>query len=294
MKQLGCMREKPRRLNSTIPARKTNEEFSTMTDEEEENEIIKMLDARVPFNQIAKQMHRSISKIVEINKRRQESRKPRQKSVASQAFKLYKDGKSALDVAIELGIEGEEAGKYWHQYLRLLDIEGLAKIYSEIGTALSDFLALFRDMKAQGLTKDQVLEVRNLFYKINDLSQTHINLTNQVVNLQKLVESLSQQRDQLSNQIQNLNTELAIKNSRYQELTLQVSTLKTIFDSIKRGNITYEKIQHIANNVAMSLIASRKEFLILALSSTIMTLRRGHIFTNKLFMGPHFSGNLTE
>ncbi|MEP6575425.1 MAG: hypothetical protein ABJB85_03240 [Nitrososphaerota archaeon] len=279
------MRKKSRRSNSTRPPPKTNDEFTPMSDEEEEKEIIKMLDARVPTNKIAKVRHVSVTRIVEINKRRKESRKPRQKSISSDAFKLFKDGKSALDVAIELGIEGDEVEIYWHQYLHLANIAELTKIYSETGTDLSDFLAFFHDMKVKGLTFEHLIELRNVSNNIHELSQTQINLTNQVVNLQNLVASLSQQRDQLNIQIQNVNSELALKNSQYHELTLQISNLKSILDSITQGNITYEKIQQIANNVAMSLIASRKEFLILALGSTIMTLQRDPTLA-ALFLAP--------
>jgi transposase len=55
-------------------------------------------------------------------------------SMHSKAFKLFKENKNLVDVAITLNIETDEVLCMYSDYLRLLKLQKLMTIYKEIGT----------------------------------------------------------------------------------------------------------------------------------------------------------------
>src|SRR5919198_2067400 len=50
---------------------------------------------------------------------------------ATQAYKLFSEGKKLLEVAIELGLKEKEASKYFSEFLRLKGLQEIYEIYLE-------------------------------------------------------------------------------------------------------------------------------------------------------------------
>ncbi len=69
--------------------------------------------------------------------------------VAPQAYKLFRSGKSPLDVAIILGLRSPEVEEFYSEYWRLRRQYRLWEIYQELcdSNYLRDFLELYRIMK---------------------------------------------------------------------------------------------------------------------------------------------------
>ena len=60
----------------------------------------------------------------------QSNQKPVKKlSLSSQAFALFSDGKTPVQVAVELNIDFQKVRKYWLEYLRLNKMTKLYNIY---------------------------------------------------------------------------------------------------------------------------------------------------------------------
>ncbi len=72
-------------------------------------------------------------------------------SVTSKDFQMFKEGKSRVDVAIELDIESYEAISVFHDYLQLINLDRLVTTYQYLGNNLSRFLKLFDMMKEKGI-----------------------------------------------------------------------------------------------------------------------------------------------
>ena len=60
--------------------------------------------------------------------------------VTSEDFQMFKEGKSRVDVAIELDIESYEAISVFHDYLQLINLDRLVTTYQYLGNNLSRFL----------------------------------------------------------------------------------------------------------------------------------------------------------
>lgn len=245
-----------------------------LTEEEEEKEIIKMLDDHVPISEIAHFVRRNPNYITEINKRLKESRKPRQKSIGSLAFELYRMGKNSLDVAIELGLEGEEAEKYKLQHWHLCNLDELTKIYSDYGPQFVQLIGICKNLLDRGITISKALEILKLSYEVNNLYQNWNYLTEVVTNLTISKNQLIDENNQLKIQSGNLNPEIAEKRMMVGQLNQSIEKLSSVLNSINDGNIDYQTIKQIAKESGESLIRSRVEALECAVFAVILTLRK--------------------
>ena len=59
---------------------------------------------------------------------------------ATQAYKLFDEGKKPVDVAIQLGLSEKEATRYYTEYWRLMHLYILHSIYKELNGDLSPIL----------------------------------------------------------------------------------------------------------------------------------------------------------
>lgn len=246
----------------------------SLTEEELEEKVKKLYDVGYTFPEMAEELHKSITTIKEITDKIDASRKPKQKSKASEAYRLYKEDKGSLDVAIEVDIDAKEAEAYWEDFLRLKNLDELMRIYHEVGKELSIFLTFYSDFQAQGLTIDQIPILRKLDWQADQLSKQIIFRTGEAKRLDDLMASLSSQIPQLSAKRDNLNLEIMDKSIQKEQLSQQISNLNSILNSILQDNISYQKIEQIAKKLGGSIITSRLEALTTALLAIILTLRK--------------------
>jgi hypothetical protein len=64
-------------------------------------------------------------------------------SISSRAFELYSQQKSPLEVAISMGLEAEDAIKYYKEFLMLLGITEFTMVYLQIKDNAIQFVNLF-------------------------------------------------------------------------------------------------------------------------------------------------------
>jgi hypothetical protein len=89
-------------------------------------------------------------------------------SLSAQAYKLFSDRKTPLEVAIALNLGESEATKFYKQYWKLKQLHNLNMVYEELRGDIDPFLRLYRLSKVKGMGVKQVvnlLEIAN-----NDLS----------------------------------------------------------------------------------------------------------------------------
>jgi hypothetical protein len=72
-------------------------------------------------------------------------------SITSRAFQMFRDGKSRIDVAIDLDLESYEVINLFHDYLRVLNLDRLVTTHQYLGDSLSLFLDLFDKMRNEGI-----------------------------------------------------------------------------------------------------------------------------------------------
>jgi Sigma-70, region 4 len=106
---------------------------------------------------IAKISPRDIKPI--IDKAYQEKERKEHKSTAVQAYELFSKGKTPLQVAIDLNIGEAPATQHYTEYLRLMQIDDITKIYLEFKGDVSYFVELCKAAKAAHISIPQVIKL---------------------------------------------------------------------------------------------------------------------------------------
>ena len=265
------MNKNSRKRKSVLLAR---EDFDSLSPEDQEKKIIEMLDAHVPINKIAQIASRGVKAIMEIRDRHQQSLKPRTKSLASQAFELFRQGKNVLYVAIELGIEAAEAENYLSQYWRLSRLDVLWNLYNNLGeTELKEFILTYNHLRSRGITVDQAIEMRNLMLKVNEIQDLFNSLIKEKAQLESDLPYIRQQRDQLVSQVGNSNFELNKKEQMVMQIRQEYENLISISNSIRRQDITFQQIEQIAKEAAKAAMTSREEQIFTCMLALITILK---------------------
>ena len=77
----------------------------------------------------------------------------------ARAFQMFKDKNSLADVAIELDKNTDTVLNFYADYLRLVRMDGLVRIYHDLGKDFPLFFHLYRRIKKEGLGKEDITEL---------------------------------------------------------------------------------------------------------------------------------------
>ena len=97
----------------------------TLTRKERESLVIDLLNKCTPIREIAKQAGLSFRDIGAIKKKAEEEKKASKEQAdkvtkSTQAYKLFSEGKSPVQVAIALNLQEPEVAKFYVEYWKLL------------------------------------------------------------------------------------------------------------------------------------------------------------------------------
>ena len=108
------------------------------------------------IREIAKRVHMSFSDIGAIIKREFGSEKL-ELSREAQILKLWRKGTKPIDIAIKFNITADEVQKRHREYRDLCGMNELNKIYDEHGGEIEPFIQLYKTMKEQGLSTEDII-----------------------------------------------------------------------------------------------------------------------------------------
>ncbi len=160
---------------------------------EKEELVVKLHQENKTIRQIAEMVHMSFKDIGAII-RRIDARADddnndsdlSNKSKATQALHLFKNGKKPIEVAINLDISASEIEDILQEYWVLNQLDELALVYYEIRNDLDLFLRLFHTLKKNKLInqKDILTVLRYAAFDIPTLENRCQQLSNDVLELQ--------------------------------------------------------------------------------------------------------------
>ena len=168
--------------------------------QQKEKLVIDLLNQGFTYPQIAKRAHVSFSEIKRIeqmvtgdDKRGQEEggeKEKKAKSIHCQAFELFLQNKSPVQVAIDLELETDRTMTFLYDFLRLQNMQRAAKILKENKDQLGPFVKLFEWLKKNNTRG------KDIRYAIEMINNIHA-LEQQKESLKKEVESIKGDRDYL-------------------------------------------------------------------------------------------------
>jgi hypothetical protein len=189
-----------------------------LSKKEKEKLVIKMANEGKTTREIAKAVHISLKDIGQIIRKvtgdddespaekenKEQNKQNRMKSLShyAQAFQMFKEGKSLVDVAIEIDQESITVLNYYKDYLRLTRMKNLVILYDELKDDFPLLIHLYRRIKKEGLNKQDITKLLENQNKLVELDEC-VNLYNdriqeqisQKVGLEKEINRLRTKRD---------------------------------------------------------------------------------------------------
>jgi transposase len=112
------------------------------------------------YREISKIVKMSVRDIGEIVKKAyQEKERQEHKSLSVQAYELFSNGNTLLEVAIKLNLGQVQATQYYWEYLKLRGFDDIAKIYQELQGSVWYFVKLCKEAKAAKMGIPQVINL---------------------------------------------------------------------------------------------------------------------------------------
>jgi hypothetical protein len=203
-------------------------------------------------------------------------------SISSQAYRLFSEDKTPLDVAIELSLTESATTKYFREHWRLKGLHNLDLIYEDIKDDISFIIKLHRKMRAAGVGVEQVINLIKIAN--NDLpvvEQNYQKLKREVDFLEsrKLEEHkiLSEIQDQINGSgkmLEFLETSCQEVNTNIDKLERKEIRLKKLVRRFKENDEEYLKIKDTVKEEVMRLLLGGKQLLRLACWSIVESMRK--------------------
>jgi chromosome segregation ATPase len=205
-----------------------------------------------------------------------------QPSLSTQAYKLFSEGKTPLEVSIALNLRESEATKFCREYWKLKQLYNLNMVYEEIKNDIASFLKLYKSAKAKGMGVQQVVDVLAI---ANDdlpaIEERFKRLRNDVSMLQSQKHTCKRNLYQLNNQIatssrflNSLRMSCERERREIENLRNEKAKLNDTITEFKSNNEEYLKIKQAAEENVKTVLTNSKILLNFATASIIESLRR--------------------
>jgi hypothetical protein len=202
-------------------------------------------------------------------------------SKASQAYQMFFDGKSPMEVAIALDMREPEVTQLYKESWSLKQIYDLNSIYLETKGVLGSFVKLYMLSKKAGLDAESVARILRL---ANDdlprLECKYYNLKSEIKSLEAKKESLIRIMQDYDNQLMSLGKsfdnycrqcqEEEGKLTDLQRKRLQAESLASHFENNNEG---YLNIRNVVEDKVYSTLSNAELLLKFAVSSVLHSIR---------------------
>jgi transposase len=216
-------------------------------------------------------------------KQQQEQEQQQQLSLSTQAYKLFSEGKSLIQVAVALNLKESEITRFYKEYCKLNQMHGLNMAYEELKGDIIPFLKLYRSARSAGMNEEHVVNLLRITNDADNLSavEHRYNGLKQEVNSLEIIKlNLNNNLQDLKNQISTLRKTLGFCDLTHKEQIEKIACLQAkriaLEDLVRRfenNNEEYLKINQIVKDKVSSILSDGKVLLRLALYSLMESIR---------------------
>jgi DNA-binding Lrp family transcriptional regulator len=135
-----------------------------LTREEKETLVLDLYNHRTPIRDIAREAgmsFRDIGRIIDKKEKEKEAieGQVQQTTQSTQAYKLFSEGKSPIQVAIALNLREPEVAKFYVEYWKLRQIHSLNWVYEQVKENIGYFVKLYISAKVARMGVEQVIKL---------------------------------------------------------------------------------------------------------------------------------------
>ena len=239
-------------------------------------------DIRIILNKVIEEKKSERSKEQQNNDDAEKNQNQEQHlSLSSQAYKLFSDRKTPLEVAITLNLRESEATKFYKEYWKLKQLHNLNMVYEETKGDIEPFLKLYRLSKAAGISARHVINLLNIANTdLPDIQCRYESLKGELNKLEFNKQQSHKAMSYFNNQIEMKSKGLTsyriscIRERReIEKLYNERARLEAIVTEFKSNNEEYLKIKKTVEEEVNKFLTDGKVLLQFAVASVIESLR---------------------
>jgi uncharacterized protein YerC len=209
------------------------------TPAEKEEDIVDLLEHGYSYPQIMKECHVSPSTISSVKKRLfgttdNDYFQTGKTSKESQAFRLFQQGKSLVDVKTEVDIDSSDVVEYYRRYQELRGADMYNKGYERVKGNITPFLQMFDLMNALGLAPEQIQEQVKHGYDLPRLQSIHTKMNSQIQDMALKHRYLDSQLTSAAKELQEYKNSLQFYDSQCVQKRNEIKSLDFAIDRKKR------------------------------------------------------------
>ena len=207
---------------------------------EKETLVIKLLNEGLTVREIAKEAHVSPETIGEIRRRTLGesalyTKKNKKLSKNAKALELFSKNKTPIDVSIELDFDPTEVEKVYLDYLRLIGLSNLVKIYQELGNHVQDLSKFYWSFREEGVDNKIITHILNIADDIPDLEHKIKHLQDERKDVEVQIQKKNNELKYLTSQIEKATNIIYQENSKLENLSRQITYKRIDLENIKKA-----------------------------------------------------------
>ena len=253
-----------------------------LTNKQREKLVLDLYNEGKTIKEIAKEAKMSFRDIgVVLKEVSKQEEQTHMQSISSQAYKLFSEGKTALQIAIALNLNDHEVTRLHTEYCNLVGLDGLNEVYQELKGNIWPFVNLHRSVKAAGMNIQHVVKLLSI--AANDLSSVENRyelLKREADKLEedkssstRILQSLSNQISSMRDKLDSIRIEYQKEKTRLSELYQRSFKQEVLVRQFQNDNEEYLKIIKTVKEKVFDVLSARKVFLHLALFSLTESMR---------------------
>jgi hypothetical protein len=234
------------------------------------------------YRQIAQEMKMSLRDIGEIvNRAKEEKERQEHKSLSVQAYELFYKGKTLLEVTIDLNLGQAQATAYYGEYLKLVGLDDITKIYQELQGGVWYFVKLCKEARAAKMSIPQVinlLKIANNYlpsvqHRYEILQKQNNNLESILGTQAKEFQNLSNQITYMNDRLDDIKSECSTESATLEYLRQQIAKLEAFVYNFRNNDDGYTKLIKIIEGEVLRILSNKKALLKLAVLSIAESIR---------------------
>ena len=166
---------------------------------------------------------------------------------ATQACKLFSEGKKPVQVAIELNLREKQVNKFFREFWKLKRQYRLYELYPQIEHCLQSFLKLHKALKKRGLNPGNVEwfvdAIETGAIKIPEIQKQYAKIQDELEAIDYKKTMAKYQLDDMNNRISYLNKISYSKRNEIVSLQIGAQELEGYFHGLENHNQQQHKIQ---------------------------------------------------
>ncbi|MDQ3970137.1 MAG: hypothetical protein M3227_00420 [Thermoproteota archaeon] len=234
------------------------------------------------YAEIAEIEHISPRDIHAIIKEEQSRRqKYKQQEISAEAYQLFSEGKTSVEVAIILKLPASKVSKLYREYWHLKGLDKLYTIHKETNGKLWPFLKLYKELiKKRGMSKEQVAKVVEIaIHKLPHMESLFIQAKDQAEKMQHTIQRMENDIGYRKNKISildqnafSIELDCRRKEQQVQELTAKKDRIEDLIANILNGE-GYSKIKAIVKENIKEVLSENKKLILVSFVALIQTLK---------------------